>query len=158
MQRMQNAPSSRVQRKPGEIGFTLLVILFGCLGYYFAMDISSGEYSSPSVAPKVASSIIIIMGILSLAQTLKKQAIPFSPDVLIRYLFTWDVLFVLAMLGLYSYALPALHFPLASFIFLLVTLFYLQRFKRPVLCLLIAGASVGVLVGIFKYIFKVMLP
>ena len=77
---------------------------------------------------------------------------------LLHFLFTWDVVFILIMLAAYSILLPILHFPLASFLFLLFSLFYLQRGKRFFLCLAVSVSSIAVLVGIFKYIFKVMLP
>lgn len=154
-----NVPAKTNPRKPGEIVFSLLVILFGGLGYYFAMDITSGELSSPSVAPKVASSIIMAMGAMELFKVLlKKQPVVVNVATLVKHLFTWDVVFVLILLGAYSILLPILHFPLASFLFLIASLAYLQRGKNLLLCLGIALGSVGIMVGIFTYIFKVMLP
>lgn len=154
---MQGQPE-RTSRKPGELAFSLLCVLFGILGYYFALDITSGELSSPSVAPKIASSVIILMGLAELARCLKKGRAPAGLKALLRYLFTWDVVFILVMLAAYSLLLPILHFPAASFLFLLCSLFYLQRGKRFFLCLAISVSSIAVLVGIFKYVFKVMLP
>lgn len=150
--------SETTARKPGELTFAILCVLFGFLGYYFALDITSGELSSPSVAPKIASTVIILMGLAELRRCLKKGKPLPGPGPLLRYLFTWDVVFILVMLGAYSILLPILHFPLASFLFLLFSLFYLQRGKRFFLCLAVSVSSIAVLVGIFKYIFKVMLP
>ena len=150
--------SEKISRNPGELAFTLLTILFGCLGYYFALDISSGALSSPSVAPKIASSVIILMGLAELVRCLRKGAPQPGINNLLRYLFTWDVVFILAMLAAYSVLLPILHFPLASFLFLLASLFYLQRGRRFLLCLVISLSSIAVLIGVFTYVFKVMLP
>ena len=159
MQNTQAAEGKAVsQRKPGEVFFSVLVVVFGALGYYFAMDMTSGEYSSPSVAPKVASVVIMAMGATELYRVLKKQAVEVTPLTLIKHLFTWDVVFILTLLALYSVFLPRLHFPLASFLFLLTSLFYLQRGKNFLLCLAVSVGSVGAMVGIFTYIFKVMLP
>ena len=154
---MQDQPVKN-PRKPGEITFALLCVLFGLLGYYFALDITSGELSSPSVAPKVASSVIILMGLAELVRCLKKDRAQPGLKALLHFLFTWDVVFILIMLAAYSILLPILHFPLASFLFLLASLFYLQKGKRFFLCLAISVSSIAVLVGIFKYVFKVMLP
>lgn len=150
--------SETTARKPGELTFAILCVLFGALGYYFAMDITSGELSSPSVAPKVASSVIIFMGLAELVRCLKRDSAQPGLKALLHFLFTWDVVFILIMLAAYSILLPILHFPLASFLFLLFSLFYLQRGKRFFLCLAVSVSSIAVLVGIFKYIFKVMLP
>ena len=45
------------QRKPGELGIAALGFFLGAFGYYFALDMTSGEYSSPSVFPKLASTL-----------------------------------------------------------------------------------------------------
>lgn len=145
-------------RKPGEIVFSLLLIFFGALGYYFGMDITSGELSSPSVAPKVASVVIMAMGGIEFFRVLKKQSVPVNPVILVKYLFTWDVLVILLLLSLYTVLLPVLHFSVASFLFLLASLLYLQRGKNLMLCGGIAVGSVALLVLIFTYIFKVQLP
>lgn len=154
---MQDQPI-KISRKPGELAFAVLCVIFGLLGYYFALDITSGELSSPSVAPKIASTVIILMGLAELARCLKKGKAQPGLNALLHYLFTWDVVFILVMLAAYSVLLPILHFPLASFLFLLCSLFYLQKGKRFFLCLAISISSIAVLVGVFKYVFKVMLP
>ena len=146
------------RRKPGEVVFSLLFIALGILGYYFAMDMTSGQYSSPSVAPKVASGLIVVMGSVALALVFGKEKVPYSIRDLAHYLLTREVFFVLAMLALYSVFLPRLHFPVASFLFLSSVLLYLQRGKRWTLCLGLSASVVLVLVGIFKYVFLVMLP
>lgn len=146
-------------RKPGELGFSVLAFVFGALGYYFAMDMTSGELSSPSVAPKVASVIIMVMALASFFKALtKKEKVEVSFSTLSKYLFTRDVLVVLVLLASYSIALPLLHFEIASFLFLVVALVYLQNFKRIPMCIAIAFVTIAVLVAIFTFIFKVMLP
>lgn len=147
-----------VERKPGEIGFALLFVLFGALGYYFAMDMTSGKYSSPSVAPKIASFVIMAMGVIELWKGFKKSKRRYAVSDLLSFLFTKEVFFVLILLGLYSVFLPVLHFPLASFLFLFLSLLYLHSWGRFKLCAAISVGTVIVLVGVFKYIFQVILP
>ena len=150
---------SKPLRKPGELGFSLLALLFGALGYYFATSMTSGELSSPSVAPKTASVIIMIMAFASFVKSLRhKTKVEANFSAITKYLFTRDVVVILALLGCYAVALPILHFPIASFLFLIVALVYLQNFKRIPMCTAIALVSVIVLVAIFNYIFKVQLP
>lgn len=150
--------SNSTERRPGEIGFAFLFVLFGALGYYFALDMTSGKYSSPSVAPKIASSVIMLMGLAELWKGLKKRSNGVDASRLFSFLFTREVLFVLVLLVLYSVLLPMLHFPLASFLFLMLALLYLHRWKKVGLCTAISVGTVVVLVGVFKYVFQVMLP
>ncbi len=150
---------SKPLRKPGELGFSVLALLFGAAGYYFALDMTSGELSSPSVAPKVASIVIMAMALINFIKTLtKKEKVVATFATVTKYLFTRDVVVILVALAAYSVALPVVHFPIASLVFLIATLVYLQNFKRIPLCAGIALASVAVLVAIFNYIFKVQLP
>lgn len=150
---------TKTSRKPGEVAFALLAIAFGVAGYYFALDMTSGELSSPSVAPKLASTIIILMGCINLFQILsRKTAVTASFVALGRYLFTKDVLVVLSLLLAYSIVLPHLHFAFASFLFLILTLVHLQNYKRFALCFGLSTTVIALLVVIFKYIFKVPLP
>lgn len=150
--------TSQIKRNPGEVCFAALFVLFGVLGYYFALDMTSGSYSSPSVAPKIASSVIIFMGFIELRKSIKKLRKNFKSEGLFVFLFTREVFFVLVLLGLYSIFLPVLHFPLASFLFLLLSLLFLHRWKKIGLCFAISVGTVTTLVGIFKYVFQVVLP
>ncbi|MCF4113260.1 MULTISPECIES: tripartite tricarboxylate transporter TctB family protein [Dethiosulfovibrio] len=154
---MQEQSNSN-ERRPGEIGFAFLFILFGALGFYFALDMTSGKYSSPSVAPKIASSVIMLMGAIELWKGSRKQGKGVNAGNLFSFLFTREVLFVLVLLALYSFFLPILHFPLASFLFLFLSLLYLHHWKKIGLCSAISLGTVVVLVGVFKYVFQVMLP
>ena len=155
----QSVEVQKTERKAGELGFSTLAILFGAAGYYFALDMTSGELSSPSVAPKMASIIIMIMGTISLFKAItKKKAIKVTPSILFSYLFSRDVLVILVLLAAYSVALPTLHFPVASFLFLVIALVYLQNFKKIPMCLGIAAGMLAMLIAIFTYIFKVQLP
>lgn len=146
-------------RKPGELGFCALCFLFGAAGYYFALDMTSGELSSPSMFPKLSSVIIMLCAAGAFVRTLKGKAkVDASFNAVTGYLFSKDVVVMLVLLAAYSVALPILHFAPASAIFLFVALFYLQRFKRAPMCLAISVISIAILVAGFTYIFKVMLP
>ena len=61
-------------RKPGETAFAIIATVFGVLGYYFALGMTSENLSSPSVFPKLASTIIIICGAICIYKSCKKEA------------------------------------------------------------------------------------
>lgn len=144
-------------RKPGELGFAILGIVLGILGYYFAMDMTSETYSSPSVFPKLASTIIIACGAVSLRKALKRSAPP-AGETVFGYLLPRDVLVVLIMLVLYCIALPRLHFIPSSYAFMVAGMIYLHRGKKIVQSLIYSALALLVLVVVFRYLFLVILP
>ena len=144
-------------RKPGEIGFAVLGTLFGVLGYYFAMDMTSDTYSSPSVFPKIASAIIIFCGLVSLYRAVKREKSA-GGETVIGYLLPRDVTFMLCMLIAYCIVLPKLHFIPSSYIFMVIGMVYLHRGKKIPQCLLYSAIALAVLVVVFRYLFLVILP
>ena len=144
-------------RKPGELGIAAIGFLIGALGYYFALDMTSGEYSSPSVFPKLASTVIMLCSAVNFFRAVRRE----KPEAGIspaRFLFPGDVVVVLCLLVAYCIALPRLHFVASSFAFLVVGMIYLQRGKNIVRALLVSAASLAVLVAVFRYLFLVILP
>ena len=144
-------------RKPGELGIAAIGFLIGALGYYFALDMTSGEYSSPSVFPKLASTVIMLCSAVNFFRAVKRE----KPETGIspaRFLFPGDVVVVLCLLVAYCIALPRLHFIASSFAFLALGMIYLQRGKHIVRALLVSAASLAVLVAVFRYLFLVILP
>lgn len=144
-------------RKPGEIGFAVFGVLFAILGYYFAMDMTSDSYSSPSVFPKLASMIILGCGSVTLAKTLKRAAPP-AGETVFAYLLPRDVLVILVMLIAYCFALPKLHFIPSSYIFMVSGMVYLHRGKKIAQSCIYSAIALAVLVLVFRYLFLVILP
>jgi hypothetical protein len=145
-------------RKPGEIGFAIITTVFGILGYYFALGMTSESYSSPSVFPKLASTIITVCGVICIYKACRKEAPePGSPSVF-RYLFPKDVIVILLMLLAYCVLLPKLHFIVSSYLFMVGGMVYLHRGKYIWQSMLISAGAMAVLVAIFRYVFLVILP
>jgi hypothetical protein len=144
-------------RKPGEIGFALIGIVFGILGYYFALGMTSDTYSSPSVFPKIASVIITACGLVSLVKAARREH-PEAGATVLQYLFPRDVVFMLVMLFAYCLALPRLHFAVSSYLFMAVGMIYLHRGKKILQSLIYSGIALALLVAVFRYVFLVILP
>ena len=144
-------------RKPGEIVFNVLWIVFGIFGFYFAMDMTSDTYSSPSVFPKFASVIIIFCASISLFKSIKRDK-PAKGETAFKYLLPKDVTVMIAMIVAYSFALPILHFIPSSYIFMVVGMVYLHGGKKIPQCLLYSAIALAVLVLVFRYLFLVILP
>ncbi|MDO4559385.1 MAG: tripartite tricarboxylate transporter TctB family protein [bacterium] len=145
-------------RKPGETAFAVIATVFGVLGYYFALGMTSENLSSPSVFPKLASAIIIICGVTCIFKSCKKGAPePGSPSVF-KYLLPKDVIVVLSLLLAYCIALPRLHFIPSSYAFMVAGMIYLHRGKYIWQSFVISACAMAVLVAIFRYVFLVILP
>jgi hypothetical protein len=144
-------------RKPGEIGFALIGIIFGLLGYYFALDMTHDTYSAPSVFPKIASVIIVLCGLVSLVKAVRREP-PAVGETVLGYLLPKDVIFMLAMLLVYCFALPILHFSLASYAFMVIGMVYLHSGKQIIRSFVYSGIALAVLVAVFRYVFLVILP
>lgn len=144
-------------RKPGEIGFTVMGIIFGILGYYFAMDMTSQTFSSPSVFPKLSSAIIIICGLNSLYKVIKREPAT-AGETVVGYLLPRDVTFMILMIIAYSFALPKLHFIISSYAFMVVGMIYLHRGKKIIQSFIYSAIALAILVAVFRYLFLVILP
>lgn len=145
-------------RKPGEIGFSCLWILLGILGWYFALEITSETYSSPSVFPKIASTIIIVCGLISLLKAIKRAPPAPGGDNVFQYLLPKDVLVILSLLLVYCIVLPHLHFIASSYLFMVIGMIYLHRGKSIVRSLIYSAIALLLLVLVFRYLFLVILP
>ncbi len=145
-------------RNPGEIAFALLATIFGVLGYYFALDMTSEDYSSPSVFPKLSSTVIVICGLICIYKACKKEPPEEGSPNVFKYLLPKDVIVVLLLLLAYCIALPHLHFIISSYVFMVVGMVYLHRGKYIWQSLLISAAAMAALVAIFRYVFLVILP
>ena len=144
-------------RKPGEIGFALLGTMFGMLGYYFAMGMTSGSYSAPSVFPKIASSLIVIFGLTCLAKAFVKDK-PAQSETVFHYLLPKDVIFMLMMLVVYCIVMPYAGFISSSYVFMVVGMIYLHKGKKIAQSIFISAGALAALVVVFRYIFLVILP
>lgn len=145
------------RRKPGELGIAVIMFLLGALGYYFALDMTSGEYSSPSVFPKLASTVIMACSAVNFFKAVRREK-PESAATLTGYLLPMDVVVVVILLVTYCVVLPRFHFVASSYAFMVIGMVYLQRGKNIVRALLISALSLAVLVAVFRYLFLVILP
>lgn len=146
------------ERKPGEIVFCLLGTMIGVLGWYFALDMTSDSYSSPSVFPKITSSIIILCGIITLFKSVRRNPPAKDSPGALQYLLPRDVFVIIGMLLVYCLVLPILHFIPASYLFMVAGMVYLHRGKNIVRCLVYSAIALLVLVLVFRYLFLVILP
>jgi hypothetical protein len=146
------------RRKPGEIGFSVICFMLGALGYYFALGMTSGQFSSPSVFPKLASALIMVFSAVNFWKASKKEKPAETDPGLLEYLLPVDVTVIILLLVGYCVFLPRLHFIASSYAFMVIAMIYLHRGKKILQALLFSAIALAVLVGVFRYLFLVILP
>lgn len=145
-------------RRPGEIVFNVVLFGFSLFIFWQAYQISGfSALSSAGAFPMAMSAIMVVSSAAVLVRSLRlaspgggftgfrKEVLP--PVVLVFSLF---------ILG-YSIALKSLGFLLASFLFLLVSIWFLERGRLGRTILLAVVSIVGVYV-VFRLVFQVVLP
>ncbi|MGE0349120.1 tripartite tricarboxylate transporter TctB family protein [Hydrogenophaga sp.] len=150
-------------RLPGEIAFTVLLLLFSAFMLWTAYGISGFEsLTSAGAFPMVVTAVMLITGVLNVVHTLRETPSSAQPGESLARRFvrqlTPPVLlgFVLAI-ALYMLVLDWAGFLLSSYVFLVVSMWLLGS-RRIVLNLVVAALSLAAIHVIFQTVFSVVLP
>ena len=150
-------------RLPGEITFTVLLLMFSVFMLWTAYGISGFEsIASAGSFPMVATGVMVITGLVNVVHTLRaKASLPHEGESLPRQFvrqLTPGVLigFILATVA-YMGALEWAGFLVSSYVFLVVSMWLLGS-RRMVLNLGVSALSLGAIYVIFRTIFSVVLP
>jgi putative tricarboxylic transport membrane protein len=149
-------------RRPGELGFAGIILIFALIVLYLAYRISglSGP-SSAGVFPMLAGLVMVAAAVRILLETWRMQ--PESDggaDLVRRFLARIapaEVAIYTLIVVAFMVALKPLGFVLASFLFLMTSFLYLHR-KGILPALLISGGTVAVILVVFRHVFQVILP
>ncbi|AOT70495.1 tripartite tricarboxylate transporter TctB family protein [Geosporobacter ferrireducens] len=148
----------------GERGLSYMLIALSSFAIYESVKISGANLtsSSPGAFPLFISSLLFVFSMWIWGE--KKK---FSPESYSNYgekikalgnlIFKKDVVVVILLLVLYSVFLGIVGFPLATFAFLWIAISYLTSGSWGK-NLFIALLNLGVILLIFKVLFKVILP
>jgi putative tricarboxylic transport membrane protein len=154
---------TRRSRLPGEIGFTVILLLFSGFMLWTAYGISRFEsLTSAGSFPMLATAIMLISGVVSLVHTLRESASPrLESESLVHAfvrLLTPAVLvgFTLAIV-IYMLVLEWAGFVLASYVFLVASMWLLGS-RRIGLNLLVSALSLAAIYVVFQTVFSVVLP
>lgn len=149
-------------RRPGEIGFIGILLIFALLVLYFAYRISGfAGPSSAGVFPMLAACAMLGSAIVILRDTLRMRPEGGRDAGALRSFFDRIapvdvVVYALLVVG-FMLALEPLGFAVAGFLFLLISFLYLRR-GGIVLALLLSAASIAAFLVVFRYFFRVILP
>ncbi|WP_027998364.1 tripartite tricarboxylate transporter TctB family protein [Sinorhizobium arboris] len=145
-------------RRPGELVFNVLLLAFSLFMFLEAYRISGfTSLSSAGAFPMAMSALMAATSAISLARCVRRSS-PQGGFALFRreVMPPIVVTFALFILG-YSLLLEPLGFVLSSFIFLLISSWFLEggRLKKA---LLLSTVSIVCVYVVFRLIFQVVLP
>ncbi len=152
--------SGNAHRLPGELGFSLLIVLASLFLAWQAWTIAGfSSLSSAGVMPMLATGTMVLAGLVVLGETARRRpaagrgaAARFVAEITPPRL----GLFAAMIVG-YMLALEPLGFLASSFLFLFASMAYLHR--RSLLAnLVVSLASLALIWIVFRHVFSVVLP
>lgn len=146
----------RDTRRPGEAGFTLLLLLASLFLLWSAYDISGFEaLSAPGTLPMVVTLVMVITAGLVAMRTLKLPPVAgetFGKDVLPAVL----IIMIVLLVG-YAILLKPLGFLPTSFLFLTIAIKLLWR-QNWLKTLGVALLTLVIIYLVFRVVFSVLMP
>jgi putative tricarboxylic transport membrane protein len=145
--------------RPGERLFALLLVIFAAYAFWESYGISGfGGLTTGGVMPMLASGVMVLTGLVILADTLRRPRAPDSGIAgLVAYLFPLRVVLFTLLVAVYVAVIPSVGFLAASGGLLFVSIWALWR-KGPVWSLVISLLSIGAIFVLFRVVFQVVLP
>ena len=137
----------------------LLMIICGALFYdsLRSPGLAQGESSGPGSIPQLVAGALVLMVIALAIQCFKRGYKEGSFAEAVHYLFDREVVVLLGTIAVYGLVIETIHFVPATFLFLVATMYLLER-KQLLLKIAVSAGTVGVLYLIFSTLFQVVLP
>jgi len=149
-------------KRQGELGFSLLLVVFSVSAFWQSYAISGFTgLSTAGVFPMLASATMVVAAVCILLQSLSQSPVA-NPESANNQGFFQTILplrlvIVVVLIAAYVIAMPLLGFLLASAVFLFLSFSYLWR-QSLVSSVLITLVSVASVYLIFRKLFQVVLP
>lgn len=150
--------SQAPHRRPGELIFALLLVMFSVAAFWQAYGISgfSGK-TEPGVFPMIASSVMMISSAVILVSAARQPGpAKGTPGFFTEVLTTRHLVLIVLVLG-YVLLMPQLGFVLSSALFLFSAFQFLWR-KNPILILALTAIALALIYFVFRELFQVVLP
>jgi putative tricarboxylic transport membrane protein len=154
-------PSRR--RLPGELAFTLIMLLFGLTALWQAWRISGfSSWSSPGMLPMLAALTMACSALVFVRKTLRVKGTQVPAGSALSRLFfrqitPLPIVLFTVLIVVYMLALEPLGFVLSSFGFLVAAMFALGS-RRVLFTVAVSAVSLAVIYVIFQTAFSVVLP
>lgn len=154
--------SPKPTRRPGELVFALLLVIFGVAVFWQAYQISGfSGLTTPGVFPMLAAGMMVATSLFILASTVRRPAPDLSvqpvPARFLREILPPRHVVVIGLVLVYLIALPLLGFVVGSGLFLFAAFQYLWR-KNPLVTVILSAGSLAAIYLVFRVVFQVVLP
>jgi hypothetical protein len=145
-------------RRPGELVFALLIVVFSVAALWQSYSISgfSGK-TTPGVFPMIASGVMVISGVVVLMSAAKLPAPPEGAPGFLAEILTLRHMVVIGLVLAYVLLMPLIGFVASSAVFLFCSFQFLWR-KNPLLMLALTGVTLVIIYVVFREVFQVVLP
>ncbi|NNE89656.1 MAG: tripartite tricarboxylate transporter TctB family protein [Silicimonas sp.] len=150
--------SQTPHRRPGELVFALLIVVFSVAAFWQSYGISgfSGK-TTPGVFPMIASSVMVISGFVILISATRLPAPPKGAPGFLAEVLTLRHMVVIGLVLAYVLLMPLIGFVASSAVFLFCAFQFLWR-KNPLLMLALTGVTLVIIYVVFREVFQVVLP
>lgn len=150
--------STQAPRRPGELAFAVLMLVFSLWLFWEATRISGfSGLSTPGIFPMLASGLMVVSALAILRKAAGRRAAEGGVRRLLAEVTPLRQVVMLALVGAYVAAMPWLGFLVSSGLFLFLGIQFLWR-RNIVLTAAISAASLGAIYLLFRVIFQVVLP
>ena len=145
-------------RRPGELVFALLIVVFSVAALWQSYSISgfSGK-TTPGVFPMIASGVMVISGVVVLMSATQLPAPPEGAPGFLAEILTLRHMVVIGLVFAYVLLMPLIGFVASSAVFLFCSFQFLWR-KNPLLMLALTGVTLVIIYVVFREVFQVVLP
>lgn len=150
-------------RRVGELSFTVLLVVFSLFMLWQAYSISKFEsITSAGAFPMFATAVMVITGLLIVGQTARAKPAPSSEgetqlQQFVRQITPAVLVGFTLSIAVYMALLDVLGFLMASYLFLVVSMWILGS-RRMMLNLVVSALSLAGIYVIFQTAFSVVLP
>jgi len=158
MQHESQAPDSRVASGPGELLFLAVIGVLIAVLFPEALELQGVFHRVYGGPGSLAQIMLIAMSLLTIFLALpaaRKGQHGLAQTI--KYLFSRDAVMLLVTVTIYALVVDLIGFIIATFAFLLATMYLLDKSKLPQKAILCA-ATVGTVWLLFSFLFEVVLP
>lgn len=150
--------SQTPDRRPGELVFALLIVVFSAATSWLSYGISgfTGK-TTAGVFPMIASAVMMVSSVVILVSATRLPATPKSSNSFLAEILTPRHLIMIGFILAYVMLMPLIGFVASSAVFLFCSFQFLWR-KNSSLILALTGATLAIIYVIFREVFQVVLP
>lgn len=150
--------SDTPHRRPGELVFALLLVVFSVAAFWLSYDISGfSSKTAPGVFPMIASGVMVISGLKILISTARLPKPDAGSPGFLSEILTGRHLVVIGLVFGYVLSMPFIGFVASSALFLFCAFQFLWR-KNPLLIFALTAITLAIIYLVFREVFQVVLP